>query len=305
MRRTGRRKLIRAVTALAAMILTMSCLALAEEENTGTVVCISDWPEERLTAVLPEDGTAVEGGNGLDWTDDAGEDSQDDLSGSDTVWPGTVFGTDDRITVQDTGEYPYVAIAYMKIHHACGCDSTGTGFMADKNKLITAAHCIVCTKHGKWANRITFYFGYRNDRRYTYKYSGKWYAFVGNTFPDGYTTENDWAVVKLYKNVGNQVGWFGFKYNMPDSTISGKLLRVAGYRNGKLKKDSGFATVGSGNLIYYEMDSEPGNSGGPVYYLDHGDPYAAAINIAESKSSNYGYRITALVYRYFLELDNY
>jgi V8-like Glu-specific endopeptidase len=54
------------------------------------------------------------------------------------------------------------------------------------------------------------------------------------------------------------------------------------------------------------MDTEGGNSGGPLFRNNnYNEPVAVAINIAESNTSNYGYRITEQIYRYFQELDNY
>ena len=50
---------------------------------------------------------------------------------------------------------------------------------------------------------------------------------------------------------------------------------------------------------------EPGNSGGPVFYLDGETPYAVAINIAENDRTNFGHRLTNEIFSYFMELDNH
>ena len=289
------------ILVLMILALVTNGFALAEEENTGTVVCVTGLPDPE-NIPLPEDGTVIDPGFIPASVDVAVFDDEDD---EEAPQEGYVFDEDDREQIWSTWKYPYVAVAYMEIHCSCGCESTGTGFMVAKDKLMTAAHCIICSEHQAWADGITFYFGYDSGGYHTYTYNGRWYAFVGTTFPDGYTTDNDWAVVKLYKNVGETVGWFGLKYNMPDKDITSKLLRLLGYKWGALKISSGFATTGSGNLLLYTIDIEHGNSGGPVFYLDHGDPYAVAINIADNDQTNFGYRITDMVYRYLLELDNY
>ena len=205
----------------------------------------------------------------------------------------TVFDMDNRVTVKNTGEYPYSAIAYMVVKGKCGCGWTGSGFMVDRNKLLTAAHCLVCSKHSEWAKSITFYFGFRNKSSYRYKYNGKWTAYAGNLFRDReYSVDWDYGCVKLYKNVGDKVGWLGSYWGMSDSQIANQFLYVAGYRDGVLKYDYGFADAKSSQHIKYRMDTQPGNSGGPVFTRDY---YAIGINIAENDSHNTGYRLTTTV----------
>ena len=287
-------------TALAAAMLMALPVGYAPAEG-GTVAAIpvTETGAEASQASAPVivAGYVPEGRETVDFDGDEGA--------IEVFEDGYVFGEDERQLIYDTAQYPYSAIAYMEAEYKCGCSSTGTGFLVSNNKLMTAAHCVVCSEHREWADRIDFYFGYRDDWHYEYHYDGRWYAFVGSTFPDGYSTKDDWAVVKLYDDVGNTTGWFGFMYNMADRDITAKLLRLAGYRNGTLKTDSGYADTGSQNLLKYKMDMEPGNSGAPVYFLDGDTPYAAAINIAENPKTNYGYRITDTIYRYYEELDGY
>ena len=263
--------LIRFLLLLTGLILGLTQIALADI-NSGYI------PEERIRKHNDDNNTASE-----------------------------VFGPDDREIIEDTQYYPYCAVAYMEMHYSCGCEGTGTGFMVERNKLMTAAHCMVCTDHSAWADDIKFYFGYKDTWNFTYVYAGEWYAFVGNTFPNKkYTTDNDWAVVKFYENVGDIVGWFGFYSEMPNDQLTNEYLDLLGYKWGTLRLSYGHATIGSGNLINYQMDMEHGNSGGPVFYLDkEGVPYAVAINIADNDKSNYGYRITKDVYAHFMELDNH
>ncbi len=202
----------------------------------------------------------------------------------------TIFGNDDRITVSSPSTFPYSAIAYMKMKYKCNCRSTGTGFVAGtKNTVFTAAHCVVCSEHGEWAEEITFYFGYKNDRNYLYKYNGKWYAYAGNTFANkSYTIDGDYAVIRLYSDVGDKTGSFGVRWNPSDSMLTSAYAYVAGYRDGVLRYDQGFLSSGGQNHIHYTLDTLPGNSGGPVFT---GDYYAIGINIAQNNAYNIAYRI--------------
>ena len=104
------------------------------------------------------------------------------------------------------------------------------------------------------------------------------------------------SLIKLAEQPFNpnsdKVGWLGSYWGMSDSQIANQFLYVAGYRDGVLKYDYGFADAKSSQHIKYRMDTQPGNSGGPVFTRDY---YAIGINIAENDSYNTGYRLTTTV----------
>ena len=218
----------------------------------------------------------------------------------------TIIEPDNRIQVSKPGEYPYSAIAYMEVTAECGDSWTGSGFMVGKNCLMTAAHCMVCHEHGKWADRITLYFGYRSSGNYLYKYNDRWFARAGTQFPrhtyDYDAMQEDWAYVILSSDVGNVTGWLGFKF-ATDYEVSSRNYIVAGYRYGKLKYCWGSAYAEDNKIIGHWADTVPGNSGGPVFTSDN---YADAINVAENEKRqiNWGRRITSDIWSY-MKQDGY
>lgn len=201
----------------------------------------------------------------------------------------TVFGRDDRTTISKPGQYPYSAIAYLDIKGECGCSWTGSGFMVSKDGLATAAHCLVCSEHQKWVSGITMYFGYRSNKNYTYRYNGGasyWYG--SNPYAQGgYVSDDDYAYLKLEKNVGDTVGWFGIQSS--HEQVEGQQYTVTGYRHGVLKSAVGAVQIHDDKHLSYLMDMEPGNSGCPVYDSDY---YVIGINVCESSRSNYARRLT-------------
>ena len=213
-----------------------------------------------------------------------------------------VIGEDDRIQVFDTAEYPFSAIANMKVTGECGENWECTGFMVGKNFLLTAAHCMYCPEHQKWAQNVTFYFGYKSNSNCLMKYTGGWNAVVGTTFPEGYDfsgMSDDWCYVKLEKNVGEETGWLSFRC-AADSEINEQGYVVAGYRNNRLKYCYGEATVSDDHLILFDADDQPGNSGGPIFFTGAEGEKACADAIIAAECTepliNIGRRISRYMY---------
>ncbi|MDI9521563.1 MAG: trypsin-like serine protease [Bacillota bacterium] len=213
-----------------------------------------------------------------------------------------IIGRDDRVQINAPGQYPFSAIANMKVTGACKCKWECTGFMVSRNFLMTAAHCMICPEHNKWAKKVTFYFGYKSSKNYLYKYTGGWTGLAGTDFPnyryDNTTMNHDWCYLKLSKNVGDKTGWMGIRF-ASDSEINSGYFQVAGYRDNKLKMDWGNGYAENINLMTYDADDVQGNSGGPVYDFDN---YAVAIIAAESNNPpiNIGRRITTTIYKYMV-----
>ena len=93
---------------------------------------------------------------------------------SDEIIEDAIFGNDGRVKVIKPYKYPFSTIANMVVTAKCGDSWCGTGFMVSRDRLLTAAHVLVCPRHNAWATHIDFYFGYQNKNKYLYHYRGKW-----------------------------------------------------------------------------------------------------------------------------------
>lgn len=202
----------------------------------------------------------------------------------------TIFGYDNRITINATNQYPYSAIAYLKVEGKCGCEWTGSGFMVGRSGMVTAAHCLVCQEHNQWVRGMAMFFGYRSDKNYAYLYNEEFTYWYGtNPFATGrYSEINDYAYIKLNKNVGDQVGCFGIHYATPSQ--DSQAYNIAGYRYGEMKAGAGMVYVFNDKLLEYQIDTEPGNSGCPIFDNDY---YAIAINVSQGSKANYAHRFPA------------
>ncbi len=259
-----------------------------------------------LTAAVPfAAGAEEEAGLGrivfVDVTD-AEDEIPDEIPDTEPFVPGEtekmIFGSDNRVKVINTKKYPFSAIASMYVMGYCGHFWTGSGFMVAGDKMLTAAHCLICPTCSQWAKTITFYFGYKSPTNYLYRYTGSWTGYVGTTFRNHrYTIMNDYGVVKFNAAVGSKTGWFGAKWNSSNKTLNNKTDYVAGYHNGILKYGKGKVFVYDAAHLKYSIDTQKGTSGGPVY---NSSRYALGINIAESSVTNLAHRLTKAVYRLYL-----
>ncbi|MBR1821392.1 MAG: trypsin-like peptidase domain-containing protein [Clostridia bacterium] len=276
--------MLRKIIALLLCAALLCAVALAEADAPGNAMPAEDQPLKNRVAERVDEAAADTPIENAPYVPDA----------LDRV----VVGADDRVTVSNPNYYPYSAIAYMIVHARCGCDWSGSGFMVSPKGLVTASHCLVCTTHHQTADQITLYFGYSSNRNYFYKYDGPTTYWYGDDFTsNGYDSEWDYGYVLLNERVGDRTGWFGVSVQN-DYDIASKYLTVAGYRDGVLKYDYDFVDIVNANLIRYTADTQPGNSGGPVFFYGDNDIFATAINVSESISEqrNYARRINSALF---------
>ena len=260
----------RLLALLLTLLLALPACAWAEEDDGGEgVICFPDRAQEDSFAF------------------------DENAADCDPFMPDAlekdIIGRDDRVKVKKPKNYPYSAIAYMDVSGECGCNWRATGFMVTREALMTAAHCVVCTKHAKWAKKITFYFGYKSRKNYLYRYKSGWYAWVGTTFPDKkYSSIDDWAIVRLDKKVGDKTGWFGMRW-CSDDELKGHTFCIAGFGGEpKLRYSWGEITNVWEKQIEHTIDILPGSSGSPIFDENN---YAVGIETSGADSANYGQRL--------------
>ena len=259
---------------LLAALMLLPAVALAEEEAEGNVTVI-----DVLTPITDE----VEAGEVTEFTSDPfiPEGLEKDI-----------IGLDNRVTIDNPAAYPYSAIGYLILKWQCGCNGTGSGFLIKPDVMLSAAHIACCQYHNKPLTSMTAYFGYRSQKNYAYKFTGRttfWYN------PDFFASSGkvwygwDYSYFKLSERVGDRVGWFGYSARS-DANLDMTLVEVAGYRDGVLKTDWDYLHVETSNCVSYENDTLPGNSGCPVFDSDY---RVLAINTSAYTNPNYGCRITS------------
>lgn len=210
----------------------------------------------------------------------------------------SIIGEDDREPIDNTTTFPYSAISYLQMTFADGCSAEGTGFMVSANCMLTAGHCFMCKNHGSYVSSMTAYFGYESSSSYLTSITATSDNAIFYTDPNytGSQKNYDYGYVVFETNVGNTTGWFGLSAKA-DSALEDLEVDVSGYRYGVLYQCDGTITSVASKRLKYDADTEPGESGCPVYI--YGSTYghqAVAIHthgtsVLETKNS--GWRITS------------
>lgn len=196
-----------------------------------------------------------------------------------------IVGTDDRVRVTTTTVAPYSYTCYMYNVYKDGTKSKPySGFMIGRSTAVTAGHCITIDEQP--IDYVVVIPGKNGDYHpYGEAYSTK-IAISDGYFVDG-NPEDDWAVMKLDRNIGSQSKWAQLKCKA--GSYNGTAVENIGYPgksgyplqnndSSNMIRGKGTIRSSSGNifnrgreLMKGDWDASKGNSGGPVIANDSSD----------------------------------
>lgn len=230
-----------------------------------------------------------------DWQARAGDLIGRELSDLRSAVFRVVHGNDDRQPVTDTTRFPASAIAHLIVTTADGQVFGATGTFIRPRVLVTAGHALHVPGSGTASgpvqrvvvvpgrNGATVPFGADEAQRmWAHPH---WSSYALRDF--------DCGLLLVSPLVG--VGAFGVQA-LPDQQLQGLGVVISGYPIDKPVGTQWFdvrtiAAVSPGQVAY-DIDTEVGQSGSPVFAFDGQQATMVAIHQFGDQAVNYGTRIT-------------
>lgn len=202
----------------------------------------------------------------------------------------SVIGTDERVRVTPTTEYPWSSICKLYITPAGGSSTyIGSGFLIGSPDghgyyVLTAAHCLYLHNYGGFASQIRvvpakdgtlmpFSSAYATD------------LTVTNEWIDSKDWNYDWGLITLDRSIGDITGWMGLTTADPDDGIYTGTLHTAGYPGDLNSGTMMYYTSNTGAYAtdtkhWYYLDTYGGQSGSAVWIYDSetGDPLVVTVH---------------------------
>jgi len=213
--------------------------------------------------------------------------------------PQSTFGDDDRVLIQDTTQIPWRCVCQLVIDGLHGRQLLGTGWLAGPHTVITAGHNLYSHEYNHQATKVWVLPGRCGDV-VPFGYDAATNFDVHRNWKDNGNHEYDIGVIWLDKPIGTNLGWFGYAA-CADTQLQNLLINNSGY---PADKPLGTQWFNAGRLqsiktrtLSYGLDTEPGQSGSPIFYYDaQMRRIVVAIHAYGNNSENIGIRITPDIY---------
>jgi V8-like Glu-specific endopeptidase len=170
-------------------------------------------------------------------------------------------------------DYPFRAIACVEVALQPGqFPRRGTAFFVSKNVLVTSAHNIP-------PNFTSIAVYVKLDGIVTAPFVTTRHA-IAPTFAGD--SRSDYAAIFLAQDVGSGTGFFVVPPS-PSLVANGSIVHMSGYPIPGLRQmhGSGAVTDINASTLTYDVDTEDGDSGSPVY-IDAFDPILVGIHRADN-----------------------
>jgi len=219
----------------------------------------------------------------------------------------TVHGTDDRVQITNTADYPWRAHASLLIVAADNSRWLGTGWFIGVHTLMTAGH-VVYIKNSGVAGRDGFVKSIqvmpgRDGTKLPYGTATSTNFRTVTGWTDNGSEEYDYGAIITPTDLGATTGWFGFGV-YDDATLLASVGNISGYPGDKPSGTQWYAsrTIASvsARKVYYDIDTAGGQSGSAVYRIVNGDRFAFAVHAYGGAVTNSGTRVVGPVYNNML-----
>ncbi len=209
-----------------------------------------------------------------------------------------VIDGDDREPIGEIDEYPWTAICYLRTTGKDGEEGHGTGWLVGPRTVVTAGH-VVCPRLGDGfvesvevtPGRAAHGAAHPPVTANAFKTTRGWWDRRDEGFDYGA------VILDPSDRIGDDLGFFGFSSRTREE-LKRTPAWIAGYprdRDRFLVQAAGSIHTVESRRLRYDIDTEDGESGAPVFVRTSDGPMVVGIHTDGFPERNEGLRINDLV----------
>ena len=212
----------------------------------------------------------------------------------------SILGTNDRrVEIAEPEMYPWRMICSLEMMSASGNRYLGTGWIAGPKLIITAAHCVYDKSDGGWVTSVKVFPG-RSETTSPEKFFTSTNFRAPKKWVDDEDENCDYGAILLEEDIGSILGYFSIGCQS-DDFLTNSMVNISGYpgsRAGEIQLHHANRILKvSSSKIYYDVDTEGGQSGSPIWVYEEENHIPMVVGVHSSgtgKASlgNSGVRIT-------------
>ena len=190
------------------------------------------------------------------------------------ITPYQIIGDNDMQLIEDTTEWPYSAVAFIKVYWPNAETTRGTAFLISSNVAVTAAHNLYNEELDIWATSVVVYPGMSDSDligSLLNSYQSSVLAASTDWIERG-DDNYDWGAIVLDEEVDiSDVGFYFVIDFFPAYPPINMPITVLGYPNTEnlvtnysQHMSNGIITDISPNIFFHNADILKGSSGSPI-----------------------------------------